>query len=166
MTGPSEPVGDPAPLPPPPDLASPAVPASRIPYVDLAGTVALLVTTIGAWAMPGNVTDTALLVASAVLFLGGSAAFVVGFVKAIGRSRYETIYLAGLFYLTGTAPKVVRDSLLRLWFLQIGLAVLGAFVTQPPFGVMAPLWGIGMLTLWGALHGEFAPRPPSPRRGR
>ena len=29
---------------------------------------------------------------------------------------------------------------------------------QPPFGVMAPVWGIGMLTVWGARYGTFAQR--------
>ena len=98
------------------------------------------------------------LIVSSVLFVGGCAAFGVGFLRAANRSRTEVLDLAGLFYLTGSAPSEIRRTLLGLWFVQIAVAVVSIFTLSPPFGVMAPVWGIGMLTVWGARHGDFPVR--------
>ena len=97
-------------------------------------------------------------IAFGVLFLGGCVAFALGFWRAVARSRVEVIDLAGLFYLTGSAPTRPRRLLLGLWFTQIGVAAASVVAVQPPFGVMAPVWGIGMLTVWGARYGTFAQR--------
>ena len=70
----------------------------------------------------------------------------------------EVIDLAGLFYLTGAAPRPVRRMLLGLWFAQIAVATASVAVTHPPFAVMAPIWGIGVLTLWSSRHGSFPSR--------
>jgi hypothetical protein len=82
----------------------------------------------------------------------------VGFVRAAGRSRTEVVDLAGLFYLTGSGPPQARRPLLGLWFAQIAVAVASVFTLQPPFGVMAPVWGIGVIALWGSRHGRFPAR--------
>lgn len=131
--------------------------------VDLAATVAFVVATVVAAAWPGNVTDVANIAVSAVLFLGGCAAFAVGFLRAAGRSRHEVVDLAGLFYLTGSAPRTVRRRFLGLWFAQIAVAAASVAYIRPPFGVMAPVWGIGVITLWSSRHGTF---PARPRGGR
>mgnify|MGYP007112885149 CR=1 FL=1 len=75
--------------------------------------------------------------------------------RAAGRSRGEVVDLAGLFYLTGSGPADVRRKLLGLWFAQIAVAGGSVAVVQPPFGVMAPVWGIGLLSVWGARHGAL-----------
>lgn len=98
------------------------------------------------------------LAVSSALFLAGCVAFSVGFLRAVGRSRTETVDLAGLFYLTGAAPRPVRRMLLGLWFVQIALATVSVAVTQPPWAVMAPVFGIGLLTVWSSRHGSFPPR--------
>ncbi|HWJ98850.1 MAG TPA: hypothetical protein VNQ33_11865, partial [Acidimicrobiales bacterium] len=98
------------------------------------------------------------LVVAAALFVGGCAGFGIGFLRAVGRSRAETIDLAGLFYLTGSAPADVRRAFLGLWFAQIGIAVVAIPLTRPPFAVMAPVWGIGLITWWAARHATFPPR--------
>ena len=160
------------------DVPDPAVPDPAVPdppgppvglgilRADIAGTIALVVAVVADAVVPSRVTDVVLLAVAAVLFLGGTGIFFAGFLRAVGRSRYEIIDLAGLFYLTGTAPPRVRTPLLRLWFVQIAVAVISLGVNHPPFGAMAPLWGIGLLTLWGARHGTFPPQPADPRRGR
>lgn len=124
------------------------------------GTGALLLATLAASVAESRATDLVNLVVSAALFLGGSGAFIAGFLVAVGRSREEEVDLAGLFYLTGTAPRRPRALLLGLWFAQIAIATVSVATVEPPFGVMAPLWGIGLLTLWGARHGTFPPRRP------
>lgn len=134
-------------------------------WTDVVGTAALLVTLAAVAVWPGRVTEGAYLAVTLVLFVGGSIAFAVGFLTAVGRSRTEVVDMAGLFYLTGTAPKVVRRLLLGLWFVQIA-ALAVSLAIAPPFGVMAGVWGIGLLPVWGARHGIFPARPVSERPGR
>jgi hypothetical protein len=95
---------------------------------------------------------------------GRLRAFAIGFLRAVGRSRYEVIDLAGLFYLTGAPPSPVRKAFLRLWFAQMAIAVAAVIVSRPPFAVMAPVWGIGLITWWASLHATFPPREDPGRR--
>ncbi len=134
--------------------------------LDAVGTAVLVLVTIVASFWEGTATDLLNLVVSGALFLGGCAAFTVGFFRAVGRSRTEVVDLAGLFYLTGSAPRVARRSLLGLWFLQITTAAASVVAVQPPFGVMAPVWGIGLLAVWGSRHGSFPVRPLHDGPGR
>lgn len=135
------------------------MPASRIIRVDAAGTLALVLVTVLASAVTSGTTGALNLLVSGVLFLGGCVAFAVGFVRAADRSRTEVIDLAGLFYLTGAAPTPERRAMLGLWFVQIATATVSVVTVSPPWGVMAPVWGIGLLTLWSARHGRFPARP-------
>jgi hypothetical protein len=126
--------------------------------LDAVGTAALVAATALAAVADGRVTDLVNLAVSSLLFLGGCVAFGYGFLRAAGRSRTEVVDLAGLFYLTGSGPAGVRRMLLGLWFAQIAVASASVVVVRPPFGVMAPVWGIGLLSVWGALHGAFPAR--------
>ena len=139
------------------------IPASRIIRIDAVGTLALIVVTALASLVTSGTTGVLNLVVSAALFVGGCGAFAVGFLQAVDRSRTEVIDLAGLFYLTGAAAAEPRRTLLGLWFVQIAVATVSVVTTSPPWGVMAPVWGIGILTLWSARHGRFQARPPSRR---
>ena len=130
----------------------------------LVGTVALLVVTLLAAASDALAVQVLGLAVATVLFVGGCVAFGIGFAKAVGRSRYEEIDLAGLFYLTGTAPDAVRTAFLRGWFAQMAIAVLAIAVSRPPFAVMAPVWGTGLITWWAARHAAFPPRQDPRRR--
>jgi hypothetical protein len=49
-----------------------------------------------------------------------------------------------------------------------GLFTVPAEVTNPvAFGVLAPIWGLGLAGLWSARYGTYAPRPQEPTpRGR
>ena len=126
--------------------------------VDLIGTIALLVVTVLSALTQADAVQLLSLVVAGVLFLGGCLAFGIGFLRAIGRSRTETIDLAGLFYLTGSASTEARRAFLGQWFAQIAIAVASVVVSRPPFAVMAPVWGIGMITWWASIHATFAPR--------
>lgn len=131
---------------------------------DLAGTVALLLATLLAAASDADAVQVLGLAVAGVLFLGGTAAWAIGFLRAVGRSRTEQVDLAALFYLTGSAPEPVRKAFLRLWFAQMAIAVGAVAVARPPFAVMAPVWGIGLITWWASLHATFSPRADSPPR--
>ena len=142
------------------DQSDDRAPTAGLPIVraDQIGTVALAVATLLASVVAAAAAQAAYLVVCSVLFVGGCVAFAVGFLRAAGRSRTEVIDLAGLFYLTGAAPRPVRRMLLGLWFAQIAVATASVAVTHPPFAVMAPIWGIGVLTLWSSRHGSFPSR--------
>jgi hypothetical protein len=145
-------------------IALPDIAGRRALQVDLAGTVALAAVTVVAGLSDADAVAVVGLVVAGVLFVGGCAAFAVGFVRAAGRSRTEVVDLAGLFYLTGSAPAPARRWFLGLWFGQIAIAIGAIAVSRPPFAVMAPVWGIGVITWWASRHATFPPRQaPSPR---
>lgn len=125
---------------------------------DAVGTVALAVVTAACAITDADAVVVLNLVVSGVLFLGGCVGFAIGFLKAVGRSREEVVDLAGLFYLTGSAPTEARRAFLGLWFAQIAIAVAAIPLTDPPFAVMAPVWGIGLITWWASAHATFPPR--------
>jgi hypothetical protein len=136
----------------------------RLLVADVVGTVALLAVTVASALSTATAVAIAGLVVATSLFLGGCLTFFVGFARAVGRSRTETVELAALFYLTGSAPEPVRRAFLRTWFAQMAIAVAAIAVSRPPFSVMAPLWGIGLTTLWASRHATFAPRDDAPTR--
>ena len=144
-------------------LAAAPIAGPGIVRADMVGTAAFVLVTMITSLVENGITDLANLVISSMLFLGGCVAFGIGFVRAANRSRTEVVDLAGLFYLTGSAPKPVRRLLMGLWFAQIGIAIVSVFTVSPPFGVMAPVWGIGILTLWSSRHATFPKRPPAGR---
>lgn len=135
-----------------------AYPADWLARLDLGGTIAFLVVTVAA-GIVGDDAAAVNLIACAVLFVVGSAIWAWGFVLAAARSRDEVLDLAGLFYLTGSAPRPARRWFLGLWFAQIAIAVAAIPLTSPPFGVMVPVFGIGIITLWAATRGTFPERP-------
>lgn len=136
--------------------------------VDVIGTTAFFLVTVVSAASGTDAVAVANLLVSTVLFVVGSAVWAWGFVIAASRSRTHVIDLAGLFYLTGSAPRPTRRLFLGLWFAQIAIAVAAIAVTSPPFGVMVPVFGIGMLTRWAAVNGTFPERTtgPDPRSRR
>lgn len=106
---------------------------------------------------------------SGLLFFGGAAAFLWAYAIAIGRSRTDLIGVGGLFFLAGCAPAVVRRVMMTALGVQVVVAIAAASVrlyTELAFGVLVPMWGLGLAGLWGARHGTFPPRsadgPPPP----
>lgn len=100
-------------------------------------------------------------VVSLVLFAIGTVAFLAAYLAAIGRSRYDAIGMGGLFFLAGSAPQAIRRSML----LSFGLEIVVAFVTASlriytpvAFGLLVPMYGLGLMGLWGARFGDFPPR--------
>jgi hypothetical protein len=125
----------------------------------LAATGAALVTGAG---------QAVLIAVSVILFLAGAAAFAAAYLIAIGRSRYDAIGMGGLFFLAGTAPRSVQGHLLGSFAVElvvalaaasVGLAMAPGDAANPlAFGILAPLYGLGIAGLWGARYGTFAPR--------
>lgn len=100
-----------------------------------------------------------------VLNLAGVAAFFWAYAVAVTRSRTDGIGIGGLFFLAGdVAPAGVRRSLRGALGSQVGIALAAAAArpyTALAFGVLAPLFGLGLMGLWAARHGRFGPRAPA-----
>jgi hypothetical protein len=100
-------------------------------------------------------------VVSVALFAVGTLAFLVAYARAIGRSRYESIGMGGLFFLAGTAPPRVQRLLMGALGVQVAVAFLTASIriyTPVAFGLLVPMYGLGLAGLWGATYGEFPAR--------
>lgn len=100
---------------------------------------------------------------SLLLFAVGCVAFVVGYARAVPRSRIDEMDLPGLFFLVDSVDKAVQRRLLLLLFVQVavGLAAAAARPFTPvAFCTLTPVFGLGVLGLCGATHGRFAPRVP------
>ena len=130
------------------------------------GTAAFAVTAIAAAAAPDTLRIPALVVAI-VLFALGCVAFLWGFAIAVGRSRTDEIGIGGLFFLAGSAPGRARRPLLTALAIQIVVAFATAAVrpfTSLAFGILAPVFGLGVTGLRGARHGRFRRRQVKERR--
>jgi hypothetical protein len=150
--------------------------AARIVTASYLGTGLLAVTaTLGAIA-PDPFAPLA--VGSALLlFAAGLVTFAWAYAVAVGRSRTDLIGMGGLFFLAGSAPRSVQRSLAGSLVAQVVVAIATASVwlvasdhfekaTVNPlaFGLLAPMYGLGLMGLWGAKFGTFPPRPPDPER--
>jgi hypothetical protein len=170
----AEPV-PPSPPPPPtpsaPDGSGPLTGEPRgvgIVRLSWIGTAVYTVVAVLAAVAPRAAFDLVLIVVCLVLFVLGAGAFAVAYLVAVGRSRYEAIGMGGLFFLAGSAPSAVRRHLLgsvavetvvALVTASLGLLSTTAAADNPlAFGLLTPLFGLGLAGLWGARHGVFGPR--------
>jgi hypothetical protein len=106
---------------------------------------------------------------SMVLFATGVATTLWAYTRALDRSRVEEVGVANLYLLTGhTAPKIVGRTMSMALVVQVLAALGGAWVgvvgldkgelNALAFGVLVPMFGIGMNGVWAARHGSYGPR--------
>ena len=102
----------------------------------------------------------------AVVSLGllavGCAAMLWAFRRALQRSRYELIGVGGLYFLAGCAPRSVQFSMMAALASEVVVALAAASVrpfTASAFGILVPVYALGLSGAWGARHGTFPPRP-------
>ena len=154
-----------APRPPRIDPPMPDAPlAARIIQASWVGTALFALTAIPAAVAPDTFVAVAVIV-SLVLFAAGTMAFLWAYVVAIGRSRTDLIGMGGLFFLAGSAPRAAQRSLWLSFGVEVVVAVATASArvfTPLAFGVLAPMFGLGVMGLWGAKFGSFPPRPKDP----
>lgn len=99
------------------------------------------------------------------LFAVGSLIFLAAFMQGVGRSRESEIAVSNLFFLSGSAPKSVRVQLFASLAIQVVVGFLTASLrpyTLLAFGILVPMYGLGMAGMWGAEHGVFPDRIQSP----
>jgi hypothetical protein len=160
-------VSSPLPAPEPP---APQPPGRRLIQASWIGTALYTVLAAGAAAVP-DVLAAPSAVVDLVLFAVGFLAFCWSLLRAADRSREEELSVAGLWFLAGgSAPRSVQRDLLVPLGIQIVVAVATAAArpfTPLAFGILVPLYGLGLAGVWGAAFGTFAPRrQPEQRRSR
>jgi hypothetical protein len=123
-----------------------------------AGTGAVVVAGVAGALAPDALGQMTAIVSGA-LFVVGVVCFLWGYATGVVRSRDEQVTLGGLFFLSGTAPRVVRFRLRLALAVQVVVAIVVAGIrpyTSVAFVVLAPMFGLGLLATWGARHGTFA----------
>lgn len=143
---------------------------SRVVRANLVGTVLFLVAL--AIAIPFRTHRPAqvlIVVVSLALFAAGIATSLWAYTTALERSRSEEVGVANLFLLSGgTAPAAVKRAMSAALAVQVVAALLGASVgvaglqhnelNALAFGVLVPMFGIGMNGAWAARYGSYGPR--------
>jgi membrane-bound metal-dependent hydrolase YbcI (DUF457 family) len=158
-------------------------PGAAIIRLDVAGTLVFLVAL--AIAIPYKAHRPAQFLiggVSMVLFAIGVAAALWAYTRALDRSRAEEVGVANLYLLSGaTAPVKVKRALSIALAVQIVAAIGGAWagvvglqkgqLNALAFGVLVPMFAIGLNAVWAARHGTYGPRvdkavsPPRRRIG-
>ena len=130
--------------------------------LDFAGTGALVGTSIAASLLP-DTFGVVHAVLACVLFAVGTGALLWAYALGVSRSRALVVTLGGLFFLAGpTAPPAVRRRFRLALAVQVLAVVVAASVrpyTVVAFGVLAPMFGLGLMSMWGGRHGSFSAKP-------
>jgi hypothetical protein len=142
----------------------------RIVRADLSGTVAFLVAlAVGLPFKSDRWAQVVVIVVSLVLFAVGVAATLWAYARALDLSRVRNVGVANLYLLTGgTAPRAVKGLMSGALALQVVAAIVGASIGMSglqesqlnplAFGVLVPMFGIGMNGAWAARYGSYGPR--------
>jgi hypothetical protein len=143
---------------------------ARVVQLDIAGTVLFVVAL--AIAVPLRSERFAQFLIGGVsmaLFAIGVATTLWAYTRALDRSRVEEVGVANLYLLTGTtAPRRVGRAMISALVVQVVAAIAGAWIgvvgldegqlNALAFGVLVPMFGIGMNGVWAARHGTYGPR--------
>ncbi len=102
------------------------------------------------------------------LFAIGCFAFIWSYFSAVQRSRTDEISVAGLFGLAGSvAPRRITIAMNSCLATQAVIGLIGAIVrgstdgragSTLAFGVLVPIFGLGLNGLWSSRLGVFPPR--------
>jgi hypothetical protein len=103
------------------------------------------------------------MVVALVLFVASLPLSLYALAKGALRTarNSERVTVGGLFFLSRSAPPVVRLSLLGS--LAVCVAVTVATAAAEPFGILVPVWPLALCGTWAARHGRFPPIPEPSR---
>jgi hypothetical protein len=137
-------------------------PGGGIVNASFVGTGALVATSVAAAVLP----DTFGLVhagLSVLLFVVGTGALLWAYALGVSRSRTDLMSVPGLFFLAGeAAPASTRRALRVAVAVEVVAVVAAASIrpyTEVAFGILAPMYGLGLMGVWGGRYGTFPPRP-------
>jgi len=160
-------------MPTTPEPEQPATPtgwSAALVRADVVGTLLFLAALAVAVPLRAErVAQVLIGVVSLALFAVGVATSLWSYVSALDRSRTEEVGVANLYLLTGpTAPKPVKRTMTIALVVQVVAALVGASVgvaglegdqvNALAFGILVPMFGIGMNGMWAARYGSYGPR--------
>ena len=151
-------------------IGSAIVRANAIGTILFTGSAILAAVVFDGWAKSQGI------VVSLFLFGTGVVVFLWGYWRAIQRSRRDVMSVTELYFLVGPSiDRAVARIMNGLLAIQTSVAVVTALVrsstpgvdgTSTPgsslaFGVLVPVFGLGLNGLWSSLHGRFPQRATS-----
>jgi hypothetical protein len=129
------------------------------------GTGAVVGTSIAAALVP-DTFGVVHAVLSGVLFVIGTGALLWAYALGVSRSRTVVVTLPGLFFLGGGAAPPDISRRFRIALAAEVVAVVAAAAVRPysvvAFGILAPMFGLGLMAVWGGRHGAFPVRSADP----
>ncbi len=141
---------------------------SRIVRVDVVGTAVFVASAAVAAATFTKPVRLIGVVVALALFAVGVFAFLWSYWTAVQRSRIENISVVQLYFLGGgSAPsnvkRVMNGALLVQVIASLATAISRSSTGGRPgstlaFGILVPMFGLGLNGLWCASHGTFSPR--------
>lgn len=137
-------------------------PGAGIVNLSFLGTGALVATSVGGALLPDRLgaVHAAL---SGVLFIVGTGALLWAYALGVSRSRTDLISIPGLFFLAGdVAPGSARRPLRIAVAVELVAVVVASSIrpySNVAFGILAPMFGLGLMGMWGGRHGVFPRRP-------
>jgi len=138
-------------------------PGAGIVNLAFLGTGAVVATSVAAAARP-DVFGVVHAGVSAVLFAIGTGALLWAYALGVSRSRTVLIGIPGLFLLAGdVAPAATKRQMRIALAVEVVAVVVAASIrpfSEVAFGILAPMFGLGLMGMWGGRHGAFPPRPP------
>jgi hypothetical protein len=142
------------------------VPGAGLVNLTFAGTGLLVGTSIAGAAAP-DTFGIAHAVLSCILFAVGTGGLLWCYALGVSRSRVELVSIGGLFFLAGdTAPAQVRRPFRVALAVEVVAVVAAASIrpyTEVAFGILAPMFAMGLMGTWGGRYGQFPERPaPEP----
>jgi hypothetical protein len=81
---------------------------------------------------------------------------------AVRTTRGDDVQVTSLFLLEGRVPARARWQLYGSFL--VCLAITVGTAAANPFGVLVPMYPLGLVGLWGARHGIYPARKAGPRR--
>jgi hypothetical protein len=132
------------------------VPGRAVIGASWAGNALFAVTAVPV-ALGVDAVDDAAVAVALVLFFASLGVWVWALFAAFARSaRGDDVAVTTLFLLEGSVPGRVRP----LFYGSLGVCLLITVATASanPFGVLVPMYPLGLVGLWGARHGVYPPR--------
>lgn len=153
------------------------LPGRTIVRTDVIGTIVFVGSSVGAAVFFDGWTKVQGAIVALGLFAIGVAVFLWGYWAAVQRSRRDEMAVAELYFLMGDAiPRRVKRVMNSCLLVQTA-AALATALARPntptengagsttgstlAFGVLVPVFGLGLNGLWAAVHGRFPPRRAS-----
>jgi hypothetical protein len=134
------------------------IPGTGLVNLTFVGTGLLVGTSVAGAAAPDRF-GLAHAAVSCILFTVGTGGLLWAYALGVSRSRVDAVSIPGLFFLAGeAAPAEVRRPLRVALAVEVVAVVAAALIrpyTEVAFGVLAPVFAMGLMGAWGGRYGRF-----------